>query len=57
MDEAVIQQLIKDTSADIVPELINLYSQDAHERINKIREAIIKHDITTLDFANKPRKV
>ena len=50
VDEAVLQQLVQDTSPEIVPELIELYIEDSKIRINLINEAISKHDFATLEF-------
>lgn len=40
VDERVLQTLVRDTSKEIVPELIALYIKDANVRIDKIDEAI-----------------
>ena len=50
VDEAVLQQLVQDTSPEIVPELIELYIEDSKIRMNLINEAISKHDFATLEF-------
>ena len=50
VDEAVLQQLVRDTSAEIVPELMLLYIEDSRERMALIDEAITKQDFNTLEF-------
>ncbi len=49
VDEAVLQQLVRDTSADIVPELLIGYIEDTRERILKIREALKDTDTELLE--------
>ncbi|WP_413701762.1 response regulator [Psychromonas sp. KJ10-10] len=48
--ENVLQQLVRDTSAEIVPELMLLYIEDSKARMELIKEAIDKQDISTLEF-------
>ena len=50
VDEQVLQQLVIDTDAEIVPELISLYIEDSQQRMRLIETAIAKQDIKTLDF-------
>ncbi|GLS91298.1 hypothetical protein GCM10007916_23670 [Psychromonas marina] len=50
VDEKVLLQLVADTDAEIVPELITLYIEDSLERIERINTAITKEDIYTLEF-------
>lgn len=50
IDEEVLQQLVKDTSADIAPTLLLLYVEDAKKRSNAIRTAVTGKDIDTLEF-------
>lgn len=50
VDEMVLSQLVKDTSADTVPELIHVYLKDARERIGTIASAAEKRDFYTLEF-------
>jgi len=49
VDEAVLQQLVRDISADIVPELLIGYIEDTRERILKIREALKSTDAELLE--------
>lgn len=50
VDEAVLQQLVIDTSAEITAELILLYIQDSRQRMTLINSAITKQDFDTLEF-------
>lgn len=50
VDEPVLQQMIKDTSADILPALIEHYIQESEVRIANITRAIGSGDIATLEF-------
>ena len=50
VNETVLQQLVKDTSADVVPELLKLYIDDARQRLNKIKTAAQGKDLNTLEF-------
>ena len=52
VDEKVLAQLVKDTSADIVPELLNFYIDDAHKLIEKIKQATDAKNIESLEFAS-----
>jgi len=50
VDESVLLQLVSDTDAEIVPELISLYIEDSQARLVKIAEAIVKQDFDNLEF-------
>lgn len=50
VDEKILKQLVSDTSAEIVPELITLYIEDTQTRMALIEEAITKRDIASLEF-------
>ncbi len=50
VDEAILQQLVRDTSADIVPELIAMYIEDSQSRVTLIAKALAKQDVNSLEF-------
>ena len=50
VDEAVIAQLVKDTSTDLAPELLDFYLQDAKKLINQLDLAIEQKDIEKIEF-------
>ncbi len=50
IDFSVLDQLAEDTSPELVPELIELYSGDADHRIARIEKAIVEDDIEVLSF-------
>jgi PAS domain S-box-containing protein len=50
VDEQILIQLVKDTSADIVPELLLSYIADAKIRLDNIQQAIKQHDAKVLEF-------
>lgn len=50
VSERVLQQLVKDTDAEIVPELLTLYIEDAKKRMLIINLAIKDKNIKTLEF-------
>lgn len=50
IDEKVLLQLVMDTDAQIVPELIELYIQDSQQRLQQINTAITKRDFASLEF-------
>lgn len=50
VDEKVIQQLIKDTSAEIVPALLMGYIEDSYERLESIQNAVNNQDCKTLEL-------
>ncbi|MFT5506418.1 MAG: PAS domain S-box-containing protein [Gammaproteobacteria bacterium] len=50
VNEAVLQQLVRDTSADIVPELLRGYIDDTQERLRQIKIAVSRTDAGTLEL-------
>ena len=50
VDETVLQQLVRDTDAEIVPELLMLYIEDSEKRMSLINDAITNKDFETLEF-------
>jgi len=48
VDEAVLQQLVRDTSADIVQELLLGYIEDTQERLRQIKSAVSQTDVGKL---------
>ncbi len=50
VDEQVLLQLVEDTDAEVVPELIMLYIEDSKQRIERINTAITKQDFDSLEF-------
>ena len=50
VDEARIAQLVEDTSAEILPELLRFYITDTRERIDVIRSARAEGDLDKLEF-------
>lgn len=50
VDEQVLLQLVSDTSAEIVPELIMMYIEDSQARMVLFNNAINKQDFATLEF-------
>lgn len=50
VDEQVLIQLVKDTNAEIVPELLTLYIKDSQQRLAKMQTAITKQDFSSLEF-------
>jgi len=50
VDEKVLLQLVRDTSAEVVPELITLYISDAQNRMENIEKAIKEADVKSLEF-------
>lgn len=50
VNEQVLQQLVDDTSAEIVPELLLLYIEDSKKRIEIINQAIIEKNFKVLEF-------
>lgn len=50
VDETILQQMIEDTSADIMPMLIDHYLQESQQRLEKIADAIDAQDKETLEF-------
>jgi len=50
IDEIILDQLVKDTTAEIVPELLLSYIDDAKIRLEKIQQALAEDDEKTLEF-------
>ena len=50
VDESVLEQMIRDTSADIIPILIDHYVEESQTRLVAIKEAVAQHDAQTLEF-------
>lgn len=50
VDELILRQLLKDTSAEVVPELLRSYISDAKVRLDKIQQAVKHSDAKTLEF-------
>lgn len=50
VDESILEQLVMDTSAEVVPELLLLYIDDAKVRLDKIQSALTNKDEKILEF-------
>ncbi len=50
VDQNVIQQLIRDTSEEIVPELLEFYIKESEKLVSKILEAKANKDAESLEF-------
>ncbi|WP_245621473.1 PAS domain S-box protein [Enterovibrio calviensis] len=50
VDEATLVQLVKDTSAEVTPQLISFYIGDAQQRVEKVKNAAATQDYYTLEF-------
>ncbi|NOH54561.1 response regulator [Vibrio coralliilyticus] len=50
VDEEVLEQMIEDTSADVLPMLIDHYIEESNERLRKIYQAMEDRDKETLEF-------
>lgn len=50
IDEEVLEQMIEDTSADVLPMLIDHYIEESNERLRKIYQAMQDRDKETLEF-------
>ncbi|HAS64367.1 MAG TPA: hypothetical protein DCS35_18465 [Vibrio sp.] len=50
VDEQTIQQMIEDTSADVMPMLIDEYVDETQQRIHKIEHAFSNQDCALLEF-------
>ena len=50
VDELILRQLLKDTSAEVVPELLLSYISDAKVRLDKIQQAVKHSDANALEF-------
>jgi HPt (histidine-containing phosphotransfer) domain-containing protein len=49
VDEQVLKQVAADTGPELIPELVSIYLQDGHRRINNIAAAIRGQDIARLE--------
>lgn len=50
VDEDVLQQMIKDTDAEIIPMLIDHYLEESQQRLERIKKAVGELDKETLEF-------
>ncbi|EDP60102.1 Hpt domain-containing protein [Vibrio sp. AND4] len=50
VDELILQQMVKDTCADIMPTLIEHYIDESRERVKKIQQALTNQDKEMLEF-------
>lgn len=50
VDEKVLTQLVLDTDAEVVPDLITLYVEDSKQRAAQLQAALDNHDINALEF-------
>ncbi|HHF3168102.1 TPA: Hpt domain-containing protein [Vibrio diabolicus] len=50
VDEHILQQMIKDTCAEIIPTLIEHYIEESRERMEKVEQALSAKDLQTLEF-------
>ena len=50
VDEQILRQLVRDTEAEIVPELLSLYIETAQKRTKLIEQAILDKNYKTLEF-------
>lgn len=50
VDELIIQQMIRDTSAEVMPMLIEHYIEESERRLVKIDQAIAHNDFQQLEF-------
>jgi HPt (histidine-containing phosphotransfer) domain-containing protein len=50
VDESVLEQMIRDTSAEIIPILIDHYVEESQTRLVAIKEAASQKDAQTLEF-------
>ncbi|WP_422836535.1 Hpt domain-containing protein [Aliivibrio finisterrensis] len=50
IDEDIIQQIIRDTDASVMPELIQFYIIESKERVGIISKAEKEKDFQTLEF-------
>ncbi|CCN45767.1 putative Signal transduction histidine kinase SypF [Vibrio nigripulchritudo MADA3029] len=50
VDEEVIQQIIRDTDASVLPELIEFYLQESKDRVSHLMEAANTRNIEALEF-------
>ncbi|MEZ9336573.1 Hpt domain-containing protein [Vibrio splendidus] len=50
VDESVLEQMIRDTSTEIIPILIDHYVEESQTRLVAIKEAASQKDAQTLEF-------
>lgn len=50
VDEEILQQMIEDTCADIIPVLIDHYVEETEKRLGNLSDAISNHDADKLEF-------
>ena len=50
VEESVLEQMIRDTSAEIIPVLIDHYVEESQTRLVAIQEAATSKDAQTLEF-------
>ncbi|EGA66205.1 HAMP domain-containing hybrid sensor histidine kinase/response regulator [Vibrio brasiliensis] len=50
VDEQILQQMIEDTSAEVIPLLIDHYLEESQQRLEKIYQAIEREDAETVEF-------
>jgi HPt (histidine-containing phosphotransfer) domain-containing protein len=50
VDEKILQQMIEDTSAEVIPLLIDHYVEESNQRLDKIYIAMDASDKETLEF-------
>ena len=50
VDELILQQMIKDTCAEIMPTLIEHYIEESRERVEKILQALSNQDKEMMEF-------
>lgn len=50
VDESVLEQMVRDTSPEIIPILIDHYVTESQVRLLTIKEAVSNNDAQTLEF-------
>ena len=50
VDEQILQQMIEDTCAEVIPVLIDHYVEETSKRMSNIQNAIKQHDADVLEF-------
>lgn len=50
VDESILEQMIRDTSADIIPILIDHYVEESQIRLAAVRQAAKNNNIQALEF-------
>ncbi|USD39947.1 response regulator [Vibrio sp. SCSIO 43135] len=50
VDESILQQMIEDTSADVIPLLIDHYVEESKDRLSKIHESVAEQNGDQLEF-------